>query len=191
MLKAVLIIVSLFCVVSLVASAQTTSPASTNKTNRLIVYGEGFAFGVKEPDHWRADTGKLADKYQANIAFAPDGDANDNVTLRVRVNSKVDENTVEDLNYDMAGYKKEYPKARFNDLSVRHSEYKTFAKLVFVPDEFYEYVAYVNPGAMSKFTLSVGMSKKSKPATPDELKAFATVLESLVWLPAGTATKAK
>jgi hypothetical protein len=184
------VVLLLVCAFPQFTDAQTSTPASKDKLDRLIVSGDGFAFGVKEPDQWSADTGELARKYHVNIVFAPGnaGQAKD-VTIRVRLNSKVDENTIEDLIYDMSQYKKEYPKAEFKDLSVTHPEYKTFAKLVYVPHQFYEYVAYVNPDPVSKFTFSVAMSKKSEPATPDEVKAFESVLKSLVCLSAGTGQK--
>jgi len=189
--RALGILALLLCAFPEVATAQGFSQASQNKLERLIVYGDGFAFGVKEPDDWRADTGEIARKYHVNILFAPRQAAggNENVTIRVRVNRKVDENTIEDLNYDMEQYKKEFPEAEFTDLSVKHPEYRTFAKLVCVPDQFYEYVAYINPGPVSRFTFSAAMSKTSKPATPEEMKAFESVLKSLVWLSAGVSQK--
>jgi len=85
--------------------------------------------------------------------------------------------------WHMKQYRREYPKAQFRELSASHADYKTFAKLVCVPGQFYEYVAYLNPGPRSKFTLSVAMSKQSNQATPEELKAFEVVLRSLIWLP--------
>jgi hypothetical protein len=153
--------------------------------DRLMVYGSDFAFGVKEPKGWHGDTGEIATAHHVNIVFVPMGAALDGkeITIRVRVNSKVDENTIEDLKYDMVQYKKDYPKAQFSDLSMTHAEYKTFAKLVYIPGQFYEYVAYVNSGTQSKFTFSIAMSKKITEATPDEMNAFDTVLQSLIWIP--------
>jgi hypothetical protein len=55
---------------------------------------------------------------------------------------------------------------------MAHAEYKTFAKLVFVPKRFYKYVAYLNPSPQSRFTFSVAMSKMRAPATDAELKAY-------------------
>lgn len=184
-------LVLLLCAFPQLTSAQSSSPASKTKLDRLIVYGDGFAFGVKEPDNWRADTGETARKYHVNILFAPAlaSGGSEDVTIRVRVNSKVDENTIDDLNYDMEQYKKEFPKAQFSDLSVTHPEYRTFAKLVYVSDQFYEYVAYINPGPVSKFTFSAAMSKNSKPATPEEMKAFESVLKSLLWLSSAVGKK--
>ena len=108
----------------------------------------------------------------------------DDVTIRVRVNHKVDENTIEDLNYDMKGYTRDYPASQFSDLNLAHAEYKTFARTVFVPNLFYEYVAYVNPGSGKPNVFSVAMSKRTEPATEAELKAYEAILKSLVWLSA-------
>jgi hypothetical protein len=161
------------------------------KLDNLIVYGKGFAFGVKEPVGWRGDTGDLANKHQVNIIFSPsqDDSLRHDVTIRVRVNKKQDENTIEDLNYDMEQYRKKYPPIQFSDLKVIHPEYKTFAKTAFLPGQFYEYAAYLNPGEGKPFIFSVAMSKKSTPATDDELKAFESVLKSVLWLTASVITK--
>lgn len=156
---------------------------SSPKLNNPLVYGDGFAFGVKEPDGWRGDTDKIASKYHVNVVFLPPEESRKNdVTIRVRINGKQDENTIEDLNYDMEGYKKEFPKAQFADLNIAHAEYKTFARTVFIPNQFYEYVAYLNPGPGRRFLFSVAMSKKNGPATDRELKAYEVVLKSVVWL---------
>ena len=155
------------------------------KLNNLIIYGDGFAFGVKEPDGWHGDTDKIASKYHVNVVFLPqEKSVKDDVTIRVRVNHKVDENTIEDLNYDMKGYTRDYPASQFSDLNLAHAEYKTFARTLFVPNLFYEYVAYVNPGSGKPNVFSVAMSKRTEPATEAELKAYEAILKSLVWLSA-------
>jgi hypothetical protein len=100
----------------------------------------------------------------------------------VRINGKQDENTIEDLNYDMQAYKQDFPTAQFSELNLAHAEYKTFARTVFVPGQFYEYVAYLNPGPGKRFIFSVAMSKKNEPATDSELRAYEEVLKSLTWL---------
>jgi len=105
---------------------------SGKKMKGLIVYGEGFSFMVKEPDGWRSDIGKIAGKYGANVVFLPSAQESRklDVTIRVRVNQKQDENTIEDLNCDMQEYSQKYPEAEFSDLAAAHGEYATFAKLV-------------------------------------------------------------
>lgn len=147
----------------------------------LLVYGEGFAFGVKEPAGWRSDTEAEAAKLHVNIVFFPGvaGPKAGEVNIRVRVNEKTDEDTIKDLQADMEGYRKEYPKIQLEEIPFKHAEYATFAKLFVQPGDFYEYTAYLNPGPQYPYTLSVALSKGKSAATPAELAAYETVLKSL------------
>jgi hypothetical protein len=113
--------------------AEALSAQSPPKTDNLIVYGKDFAFRVKEPDGWHGDTEDIAKEYHVNVIFLPSQEESlkNDVTIRVSVNKKQDENTIEDLNYDMEQYKKQFPTAQFSDLHVAHSDYRTFAKTVF------------------------------------------------------------
>jgi hypothetical protein len=172
-----------FAIVILAGVTTTAQPAP--KLNNLLIYGNGYMFGVKEPDGWHGDTDQIASKYQVNVVFLPPKESRKNdVTIRVRVNHKTDENTIEDLEYDMQGYRKEYPAVQFSDLKISHDKYKTFARTAYIPKSFYEYVAYLNPGTGNPYIFSVAMSKRDEPATEAELKAFESILKSLVWLSA-------
>lgn len=151
------------------------------KMNALMVYGKDFMFGVIEPDGWTGDTSDRATGRQVNIVFFPRDKASKskNVNVRIRVNSKVDENTIEDLNADIAGYRKKFPKLMLEELPVEHPKWKTYSKLLFVPDSFYEYVAYLNPGPQSRLMFSVALSKTGARASEAELKAFEEILRSI------------
>lgn len=92
---------------------------------------------------------------------------------------KVDDNTQEDLSHDMNGYKDQYGGIQFEDISVTHPSYRTFPKLFTVPGQFYEYVAYVNPGPGKKQMFSVSMNKQKTEATPHELNTFQEIIASL------------
>ena len=184
-------IISLLLFVLLASTAALAQKTSEQKLDRLIVYGKDFSFGVKEPAGWVADTDSQAQRFHVNVVFTKEKQDSDDktVTIRVRVNKKVDENTIEDLNYDMEQYKKEFPNAQFSPLNEVHSEYKTFGKQVYVPGQFYEYVAYLNPGPGSRYTFSVALSKKGTAATPEQLRAYDEVLKSLVWLTSSVVNK--
>jgi len=146
----------------------------------MLVYGDGFAFAVKEPPGWKGDC-EIARKYGVNIVFLPEAaeSKSADVTIRVRVNDKTDEDTAADLQADRDTYKREYPQVQFDELAVSHPQYATFSEVFFLPGSFYEYVAYVNPGPKHHLLLSVAMSKARSAATPAELEAFRKVLGSL------------
>jgi len=146
----------------------------------LIVYGEGFAFGVKEPMGWHGDTNAAA-RYHVNIVFFPADKSSRraDVTLRIRVNNKVDEDTAGDLKADMDGYRREYSNVQFGELAIDHPTFTVFSKVFFIPRQFYEYVVYLNPGPKTPFILSVAMSVQGRPATEGEMAALKTVAGSL------------
>jgi hypothetical protein len=125
---------------------------------------------VHEPDGWTGDT-EIAAKFGSNTLFYRGSRLPDSGALvpliRVRVNNKIDENTVKDLQHDMEEYKRQYPKVQFEDIRVDHPT---------------EYVAYLNPGKGNPIQLAVSLSKRRVPATREELGAYREVVRSLVLL---------
>jgi hypothetical protein len=162
----------------------TGKPAVDKKMDGLMVYVEGFLFSVKEPDKWDSDIDELARYYNSNIIFIPENKSSRaaHVNIRIRVNHKETTDPSEDMKTDMTGYKAKYPKVMFSDLAVSHPKYRICAKLFYFENDFYDYVVYVDPGPSVKNNFSVSMSKDSAPATPEEMKAFKEILESLFWI---------
>lgn len=174
-------VLGLSIVVGGFALAIAKDAPQTAKMNALLVYGKGFMFGVTEPDGWLGDTSDKATGRKVNIVFFPKDKASksNKVNIRIRVNSKVDENTLEDLNAKIASYQKKFPNVELEDLSVKHPTYNTFPKLLFIPASFFQYVAYLNPGPSSHFMFSVVLSKTGSRASEAELKAFEEILTSI------------
>lgn len=162
----------------------TGKPEVDKKMDRLLVYGKSFLFSAKEPDGWHGDTEEIARYFYSNLIFIPEDKVSRtaHINIRIRVNHKETTDPSEDMQTDMTGYKAKYPKVQFSDLVVSHPKYKICAKLFYVENDFYEYVVYVDPGIGVKMNFSIVMSKDSTPATPEEMKAFKEVLESLIWI---------
>ena len=153
------------------------------KLDQLLVYGDDFLFGVKEPAGWRGDT-ENAEKFSANVVLHEAEKSLNSYTglIRISLNEKTDENIAADIAADMSEYKERYPKVRFADLATNHPSYKSVAKVFYEPGEFYEYVAYINPGPKSKFLFSVSMNTGKTEASERELAAFKSALQSLTLL---------
>lgn len=173
--------------------AQTPPPApqvvtgkfdADQKMNGLLVYGQGFMFSAKEPDGWHGNTDEIARHYNSNLIFIPESKTSRaaHVNIRIRVNHKETTAPSEDMQTDMTGYKKQYPNVKFANISVSHPKYQIAEKLFYTENDYYEYVVYVDPGSGVNKNFSVVMSKESKPATPDEMKTFQAVLESIFWI---------
>jgi|WetSurSiteA1Bulk_404760.scaffolds.fasta_scaffold21532_2 hypothetical protein len=151
------------------------------KLDQLLVYGEGFVFGVKEPVGWKADINNAA-KMNANILFYHSNESfsNHRSLIYIRINKKVDENVQEDLKYDMKQYRDRYPKIQFSDISVSHASFALYAKLFYETNLFYEYVTYINPGKGKPFTLSAAMNVQKREANAEELAAYKEIISSLI-----------
>lgn len=165
----------------------TSSMFATAKGTRdgLIVYGENFSFTVSEPLGWHGDTDR-AESFGANIVFyrASEIAGKSSALIRIRINTKTDENTAADLKADMDGYRKQYPKIQFHKVEVSHPKYAVFSKLFVVPGAFYEYVVYLNPGPKVPYLFSASMNTQKRRAIPDELAAFQQVVASISFLTA-------
>ncbi len=153
------------------------------KMSGLIIYGDGFIFGVDEPDSWKGDIEK-ANEYYSNVIFykSDEGLKNAIALIQVTIFTKKDEKTEKDLSYDVETYKLKYKNLKQQEFAVAHDEYKCYSKLMYVEEEFYQYTAYINPGAKFKSGLSVAMNIPKRPATENELKAFRQIITSLTML---------
>ena len=79
----------------------------------------------------------------------------------------------------MRGYRAQHPKIQFKDLAIKNPRYLCLAKVFYVPREFYEYVAYVNPGPGKPFLFSVSMNSQKVDASVKEIEAYKSAVESL------------
>ena len=160
-----------------------TSASEKPPLDSLTVYGEGFAFGVKEPQGWIGDT-QNSHNFDANIIFYKKSETakNAKVLIRIRVAGKADENMKADLEYDMEGYKSKYSNIKFKYIEVSHPVCKTFPKLFFVPDTFFEYVVYINPGEGIPQLYSVSMNKQKEEAAKEELEVFRNIVNSILMI---------
>ena len=154
----------------------------STKMDNLIVYGENFSFSIKEPNNWIGDINN-ASTYYSNIIFYKNKKELENggALVQVLLFTKQDEKTSKDLEYDISKYKKDYKNLKQKDFSVIHKEYKCYSKLVFVKDEFYQYIAYINPGKKYKNGISVSMNISKREGDKQELNAYLTIIESL-WM---------
>jgi len=153
--------------------------AQTRRGDVLIVYGDGWEFSVREPPGWHGDCAQAA-RWKANIIFYRDSAiAEGSGLIRVVIATKADENTANDLEQDMASYRRDSPSVQFSPLAATHARYAVFAKLFSVPGTFYEYVTYLNPGPTTPHLISVAYNSATAPASPDALRAYRAVVASV------------
>ncbi len=156
------------------------SAPAAEKLDSVMIYGDNFMVSAREPDGWKSES-KIDSLYNENLAFYRKNEsrATAQAVIRILISEKTDENTIEDLKYDMEKYRKQYPGVQFKDLSIKHPGYKTYSKLFYVENKFYEYVTYINPGMRFQYILSVSMNVSRREASEDDMKAYSSVIESL------------
>ncbi|MBC7450154.1 MAG: hypothetical protein H7259_01550 [Cytophagales bacterium] len=157
--------------------------SDTSKMSNLVVYGDGFTFSVEEPIGWTGDI-DIAKDYYSNIAFyqSKDDIKKGGALIQVYRFGKQDEKTEKDLEYDIKSYKDKYKNLKQQDFLVSHKDYKCYSKLVYVDNDFYQYIVYVNPGPKFRTGVSVAINISKRLATEEELQAFRQIISSLVML---------
>jgi len=173
---------SFFFVGILFLTINSVAQSESENQDNLIVYGENFTFSVKEPPNWKGDIDRAAEFY-SNIIFYQNEELIEKggALIQTLVFKKQDENTIEDLKYDISSYEKDYPNLKQEEMIVNHKEYKCFSKLVYVENSFYQYITYINPGDSFKYGLSVAMNISKRRALDNEIEAYKLIIESL-WI---------
>src|SRR5258706_8076291 len=95
--------VSILLTAILLALSTGALPSAAQKpaapeSSALLISGDGFSFMVQEPPGWTGDTDR-ARTYGVSVVFFPNAAASKaaDVTIRVRVDEKTQENLAEDL----------------------------------------------------------------------------------------------
>ncbi len=138
----------------------------------------GRSLFVREPAQWAAATVK---EIPVDLIFFPRASLGNVSKAHIRILAfrKVSENTQEDLDADIAGYREKFEKVRFEDFPISHPTFRLFPKKFVRPGEMYEFVTYVNPGTSSAQAFSVSLVMPKKDASPAELRVYQDVVESL------------
>jgi hypothetical protein len=161
-----------------------TPPAAKaeEKTDVITVTGKDYSLTVHTPDGWQGSV-EAAKPLHGNVQFTRTADSGGGAKILLAVQGKFDENTSLRINGDIINIRKEYPFLQVADLDVKHPTYATFTKTLFLPEKFYQYEVYVNPGSLYSNVLFVGMSKPKEAATPAELTAYKEIVQSLRMTP--------
>lgn len=169
-------------------SGPLTVPAGAADEKRtpgpLVIYGDNFMFAIHEPEGWIGDV-ENAPKLSAGVVLYGESGTFEKhgALIAIRVSTKVDENTADDLAHDMREFRNLYPDAKFTDLKVSHRLYKALAKAFTIPRSRYDYVTFLNPGAGVPLLFSVTMYTGAREADARELKAYRDVIKSLELMP--------
>ena len=97
--------------------------------------------------------------------------------IQILVFKKQDENTIEDLNFDVNSYFEKYENFKQKDLIIHHSLCDTFCKEVYVKDSFYQYIVYLNPE--KEFEISATLNTSKTELGNEDLEIFKDLVKSI------------
>ncbi len=161
-----------------------TPAGAERQADRVVVHGDGFAFGVKEPPAWRADLGH-AGRFGAHVLFYQSRHAlrGGAPLIKVRLTKTSSGDAAGELQRDMDDYRKRFSSVAFRELDVTHPEYRCVAKEFTVEELFHEYLTYVNPGPRRPERFAAVLDTEGA-ASPAELEAYRAIVGSLLLLSA-------
>jgi hypothetical protein len=159
------------------ATAQATQ-------ERLVIESETYQYSLVAPKGWDSDMENATD-IMCDVAFFPVSfsletavDSGEPI-IQVAAFEKKDENTIEDLNFDLEQYKKEYTGVKIASFEAKHPSFKSYSKVASLEGVFYQYLTYINAGKDFSNAISVAMNTAEHPATEAQLAAFQAVVASL------------
>jgi len=163
--------------------AQSASPKQPDLKD-MIVYGDGFAFSVREPDGWIGHAPTDIGVGNASFYRSTENAKTATTIIWVQVMDYDGPDVAGDLTADVDRFKTKYPNSTFEDLTAASPRYKTFGKLYLTAGEDPSYAVYVDPGPATKLYFIVTMQPLKRQATPDEIAAFDEVVASLMLMTA-------
>jgi hypothetical protein len=159
--------------------ASAATPAAGTDIPKVDVEIKDFSFSARKPAGWREDA-EGAKKYQVNLVFVPTEEARaDSATIQVSADHKFDENVSLRIQSQIEAYRARYPHLETGDFDAKHPHYATFTKQISQAGDFYQYIAFVNPGSLSPYVFYVSLTTRKTAPTAAEAAAFRQVLESL------------
>jgi len=165
-------------------AAAPAKPAAGTEIPKVDVEVKDFAFSARPPAGWREDK-EAAGKYQVNLVFVPEAEEarTGGAVIQVSADHKFDENVSLRIQSQVDAFRARYPRLEVSDLDVKHPKYATFSKQIFQAGDFYQDIAFANPGSVSPYVFYVSLTTRKAAPTAAETAAFREVLESLEMSP--------
>lgn len=156
-------------------------PSPAQEKDALIIYGQGWMFGVVEPKGWRCHT-EDAHQHHMNAYFCLGKKKIDNspAIMHISVYSKGGDTVQQSLAHDIENYKKHSKTLELQDFQLEANWEIASAKYI-IDDKTTDYVCFVDPGKNSQFYL-VLVLHGAKEESPKYESDFLSLIKSLHWM---------
>ncbi|CAM1344857.1 hypothetical protein [Tenacibaculum amylolyticum] len=141
---------------------------------------EGFSYSFTKPQNWVLDSTNAANYLAHSAIFKSKVDYdNGGLIIQLLAYKKQDENTNEDLDYDVNSYKNRYKNLKEKEFKINHPNYRTYSTELYVEGNFYQYIVYINPGKEYKFGVSAALNINKNELDQKDLETFKEIIKSI------------
>jgi hypothetical protein len=159
-------------------------PGRTQDRNKdaLLIYGQGWMFGVIEPKGWRCHT-KDAYKYTMNAYFCLGKKNIDNspAIMHISVYDKGGRTMEENLAIDIKNYKKHHKKVELSEFLISGLTEEFASRILIYDEKTTDYVCFLDPDKNSPLYL-VFVLHGPNDVSPKYEMDFLSLIGSLHWL---------
>ena len=145
----------------------------------MIVYGDGFSFGIEEPKGWVADTTSGSDQ-GANVVLYEKGQTWADAPVVMYVNVAKDEKAgvAGLISNDSKRFRKRCPSIKISPIEIEGKKGKVESKIFDCPTENYEVVSYLD---VKDAICIMVMSGRNGDAVQEKLPAFKEFVKTFFW----------
>ena len=161
-------------------------PSRAQEKNALLIYGQGWMFGVIEPKGWLCHT-EDAYRYQVNAYFCI-GKKNykkSPAIMHISVYDKGGDSIQQSISFDIENYKKHSKTLDLQEFLIEGSNYELVSKKYVIDDKTADYVCFLDPGKDSPLYLIFVLHGPKEESAKYETD-FVSLVKSLRWMGGGS-----
>jgi len=156
-------------------------PVRAQDKDALLVYGQGWMFGVIEPKGWLCHT-EDAYRYHMNAYFCLGKNNIDNspAIMHISVYGKGRDTIQQSLAFDIENYKKHHKKVELQEFPISELAYESVSKIFAYDKKTVDYVCFLDPDKDSPLYL-IFVLHGPKNVSHNYEKDFLSLIRSLKW----------
>jgi hypothetical protein len=158
----------------------------SSQMDQLLIYGDGWAFNVKEPTGWRCHT-EDAYRYRMNAYFCL-GKKNikkSPAIMHISVHSKGGDSIQQSISFDIEDYQKHSKTLDLQEFLIEGSDHELVSKKYVIDNKTADYVCFLDPGKDSPLYLVFVLHGPKGESAKYETD-FVSLVNSLRWMVGGS-----
>lgn len=160
-------------------------PTHAQDKDALLIFGQGWMFGVMEPKGWLCHT-EDAYRHHVNAYFCIGKKSfkKSPAIMHISVYGKGGNSIQQSISFDIENYKKHSKTLDLQEFLIEGSNYELVSKKYIIDDKKADYVCFLDPGKDSPLYLIFVLHGPKEESAKYE-KDFVSLVKSLLWMGGG------